>query len=505
MKRGSITPFCAMSLLLIASLLFALLEVARIYGLDSYATMKAQTVMDSVCAEYQPFLWKQYGLLFLDGAYGTEYFSMDYVTDSLESHMAANCSSGGWLQEKMGTNLFQIEPGKVQLLGYALAADDEGETFLNYIAAREKENMPFQIVEDLYHQFQKRQELEKEYSGVEASILEAKDVLQKVEEQWVLKQDVEDKENENAESITDEKPDTTVLKNAFNHAMTMQNSGTLNMIFEDLSGISTKDSMVSPGLQSREKSEGTMRFSGEKDWYRKVLVLNYMEEFFSNYTNVKEDHFLSYEMEYVISGKEKEWENLDNALDHIMLIREAANVAYILKDKEKMAVVESLASLVGLMAGENPGVVKVIEIGIVGAWAYMESVLDVRQLVAGGRIPLIKQEKEWTTSVTNLFAVFDKGVKAKSCENGLVYADYLKHILYTIKDSKLAYRMMEVMEIGLRQMEGFENCRMDQMVVALRCELGFQSNPLFETFVFVGERYDKAYYFSKEVERSYIP
>ena len=161
MKRGSITPFCAMSLLLIASLLFALLEVARIYGLDSYATMKAQTVMDSVCAEYQPFLWKQYGLLFLDGAYGTEYFSMDYVTDSLENHMAANCSSGGWLQEKMGTNLFQIEPGKVQLLGYALAADDEGETFLNYIAAREKENMPFQIVEDLYHQFQKRQELEK--------------------------------------------------------------------------------------------------------------------------------------------------------------------------------------------------------------------------------------------------------------------------------------------------------------------------------------------------------
>ena len=40
MKNGSITPFCALSVLLVTALLFALLESARVYGLDYYATLK---------------------------------------------------------------------------------------------------------------------------------------------------------------------------------------------------------------------------------------------------------------------------------------------------------------------------------------------------------------------------------------------------------------------------------------------------------------------------------
>ena len=34
MKRGSITPFCALSLMLVASFLLVLLESARVYTLD---------------------------------------------------------------------------------------------------------------------------------------------------------------------------------------------------------------------------------------------------------------------------------------------------------------------------------------------------------------------------------------------------------------------------------------------------------------------------------------
>ena len=93
MKKGSITPFCALSLMLVASLLFALLESARIYKLDTYAKLKAESGMDSLCGGYQPFLWQQYGLLFLDGAYGTEQFSMAYVSEELEKQ----------IEESMGT------------------------------------------------------------------------------------------------------------------------------------------------------------------------------------------------------------------------------------------------------------------------------------------------------------------------------------------------------------------------------------------------------------------
>ena len=130
MKRGSITPFCAMSLMLIASLLFTLLEGARVYGLDYFADMKAEAGMDSVYGEYQPFLWQQYGLLFLDGAYGTENFSVNYVTESLENHLDANCDTSGWVQDELNLDLFKLSADEFLVEGYSLATDGKGELFL---------------------------------------------------------------------------------------------------------------------------------------------------------------------------------------------------------------------------------------------------------------------------------------------------------------------------------------------------------------------------------------
>lgn len=505
MRRGSITPFCAVSLMLITSLLFVLLEGARVYGLDCYADMKAEAGMDSVCGEYQPFLWQQYGLLFLDGAYGTEFFSMNYITESLENHLAANCDTSGWLQEELGLDLFQLRTDELLVEGYSLATDGNGEVFLKYVAERAKENLSLGIAEDLYENYQAAENLEKQHGGVEESIWEAKTVLAEVEAEWELKQEENTGAGEESSEEEIEKPDISALANVLDNARRMQNSSMLNMIFADLSQISKKEDSLSVDLQHRKREEGTLHFDGDSGWYQKLLVLHYMEDFFSNYFSKKEGHFLSYEMEYVACGKDSDWENLEGVLKKIMIIREASNVAYLLQDEEKMALAGDLAGMVGLMAGENPGVVKVIQIGIIGAWAYMESVLDIRALVAGERIPLMKKEREWTTELTNLWSVFDKEAKAKMCEEGLSYVDYLKQVLFTMNNQKLAYRMMEVMEIGMRQVKAYENCRMDQMLVALQYKVRFRSQPVFALLVSVGEKYEGNYYFSKNVKRSYIP
>ena len=70
---------------------------------------------------------------------------------------------------------------------------------------------------------------------------------------------------------------------------------------------------------------------------------------------------------------------------------------------------------------------------------------------------------------------------------------------------KLAYRMMEVMEIGLRQVSEYENCRMDHMIVALEYKIKFRSQSVFSSLVSIGEQYEGNYYFSKNVKRSYVP
>lgn len=513
MKRGSVTVFCTLSLMLIASLLFALLESARLYGLDRYAAMKAGTAIDSVCAEYQPYLWKQYGLLFLDGAYGTEQFSMGYVMEQLENSMEANCETTGWLQDWLGSDLFRLKKGEVLLEGYALATDDEGELFLNYVAEREKENLPLGVAEDLYRRYQQADELE-QYGGIESSIAEAQETIAEAKCQWIARQEEERKRKENEENEEEDTleptpvipvPDTSALDNLLDAVQQMLSSGTLNAIFGDLSGISGKTSRPQNDLQTREKEVGTVYLKTDKDWYQKLLVLNYLEEYFANYASPNNQHFLCYEMEYVLCGKDTEWENLDSALECILLLREAANVTYLLQDSEKMMQAEEMAGLVGALAGGNPGVVKAVQLGIIAAWAYMESVLDVRMLVAGGVIPLIKQESEWTSSKESLFAAFDKNAKAKKCESGLSYTDYLKQLLFLTDNKKIAYRMMEVMELGMQSQEEYKNCRMDYMIAMLRFQVNFESEPVFSSLVSLGNVYRGKYIFTKEIERSYVP
>ncbi len=497
MKKGSITPFCACSLLFVSALLFALLELARISVLDTYAELKAENGMDSLCAEYHPFLWKQYGLLFLDGAYGTEEFSMNYVSEELEKQI--NESLDG----------YSFSASKICLEDYALAGDRNGSLFLHYIAEREKENLLLGVAEDLYQLYVQTEEVELEYGGVEEDIQEAKSIFYDIKADWQAKVDALWKKKETEKDSTEEIeiwiPDTSPIENTWNVVEQMQESSILHIIFEDMSELSQKKSKVESRMQTRKKESGTMNVIIEENWYQKMLVLAYLEEYFSCYMQNQKEHFLDYEMEYVLCAEETEWKNLEGALKRILFIREAANMAYLVQDEEKMAFAQTLANLIGLMAGENPAVVKVIQAGIVGAWAYLESVLDVRALIAGEVIPLIKQEGEWTTEVTNLFAVFDKNAKAKVCENGLSYRDYLKKLLFMTSSEELAYRMMEVMEMGMQSQSEYLNCRMDHMLVALNYQIQFECKTLFSSLIPSQNAYKGKMFFKKEVQRSYIP
>lgn len=507
MRKGSITPFCALSLMLVASLLFALLESARFCGLERYAEMKADTAIDSVCAEYQPYLWQQYGLLFLDGAYGTEQFSMGYVIEQLGRYMELNCEVTDWPDNWMGVDLFRMKKGETLLEGYALATDDNGDLFLHYVAQREKENLPLGVAEDLFAQYQKANALETEYGDAEASVTKAKDAVVEAKSEWIARQEeeLEKCENKKEADVQIEAPDTSKVDNLLDSVQQMQNSGTLNMIFGETSDISAKACRLNEDMDTREKEGGTMYLKTDKDWYQKLLVMSYLGEYFSNYTDPKETHLLCYEMEYVLCGSDTEWENLDGTLARLLLMRTAANVAYLLSDKEKMAQAEEAAGLIGLLAGGNYGAVKAVQIGIVGAWAYAESVLDVRALVQGEVIPLVKQYAEWTTDMDEIFSVFDKNLKAKVCTNGLSYTDYLKQLLFLMDNQELAYRMMEVMELGMQSEEAYENCRMDHMIIMFRFKLTFESKPIFSRLLSGEEVHRGNYIFAREIERSYVP
>lgn len=509
MKKASMTPFCTLCLMLIASVLFALLESVRVHGLDYYASLKTEAGLDSLCAEYQPLLWEQYGMLALDGAYGTEYFSEEYVTERLEELISMQSTKEGSVFFPKGMDLFGLSLKEAELEGYALLTDEHGELFLKYVAERMKEKLPIGIAEDIYTRYQSHNLGQDNGS----TIREAEETLE-----WAKTKKWNEIEEKLREAKTEDEEELAradlwmlnssrvkTLENLLGSVSDLKSKSVLSMILGDVSQLSNKISKPETYILDRKRKEGNIHYTREADWYQRVLVLQYMDEFFSCYGEPKEGHYLDYEMEYVLSGKNSELKNLEAVLQKIILVREMANVTSLLKDAEKMRQAEEMAMGISLLIGENPAVVKVVQMGLIAAWAYSESILDVRALMDGEKISIIKNQEEWTLKMTDMLQVFQVGTKAKGCEKGFNYKDYLKLLLLTEREQTMAYRMLEVMEMSLHKNSDYKNCKMDQMILAVQYRLHFESRPVFFSLMTIGNPSDKSFQFVKEELRSYVP
>ena len=71
MRKGYITVFLSLSLTLILSLVFTVIEGARISAIRMKFECVADIGMNSVLAEYNRELLSQYDLLFVDTSYGS--------------------------------------------------------------------------------------------------------------------------------------------------------------------------------------------------------------------------------------------------------------------------------------------------------------------------------------------------------------------------------------------------------------------------------------------------
>lgn len=505
MKRGSITIFASLSMMLVASLLLALLASARVYGFDSYAQMKTHQGVVSACAEYQPLIWENYHLLMLDGAYGTDNFSIDRVSEHVAEHIEKSMEWEESLLNFRRIDLFQLRLKNVEPLAYQLATDGEGEVFLNQVASVMKETLPMEIAEKLFESYQNGKEIEENHGDISSESVErAEQALQEAGEQ--KGNAAEGTGSTNSENVEPENAQTAVPveENPLEIVRELKQNAVLGLVLEDVNTVSVQQADLSNRLEQRDCEAGNMELPEQTDWYRKILILTYLEEYFSCYTEPKEGHYLKYEMEYLLGGEASEKANLEKVIDRLLLMREAANVTYLLGDKEKMELAGTLAELIGGATG-NPGVVMLVKVAIIGAWAFLESVLDVRTLLAGEKIALIKRQEQWTTDVSHLAESFGQNARAKECENGFTYCDYLKQQLFFLKENQLAYRMMDVIEQSLSQQEAYKNGRMDHMVVAMEYRCTYTAEPLFGRLSVLGNRPDGDLYFQAQQEFTYLP
>lgn len=461
-KKASITVFLTLLLLLSASFFFALLETARIRGLATKADIVSDAALESVFAEYQKEIYENYGLLMLDCAYGSGNFAIENVEKRLQEKNLNNLKQSE--KELYGINLTECK-----MTGYQLLTDDGGNVFRHLAARTAKREALVQEVDDFAEEIQQKESLEQENGTVEERLEEANKTIEEVEQA---------KNTENTEEkvgdISAQKPQEEV-KNPIEDANQWKKSAVLSLVVRDESQLSNKAIALEHTLEHRQKETGNLPVQGailEELWFVK-----YLETHMGSYRQISSNHALDYEWEYILNGESSDRDNLKETVKSLIMIREIANMGYLIQDQQKCIEAEELA--VALMGWSmNPPVVDATKWGILAAWAYSESILDVRALLEGKRIAWIKNAEQWTTGINQTGEAVDGFAMAKDCENGWDYLKYLQFLICMKKDSAVNYRSMDIIEVNTNAMYE-KSIQMDHMMTGCESRVSYEAEPLF--------------------------
>lgn len=507
--NGSITLFLALILTLILSFLFSLLEAARVQCIAAIAQRDLLLSLESVFGEYDASLWQNYRVLFLDGSDDAGQLDMAL----LEGHMLEE----SYLEQK-GVSFYQTALKNLEITGYALATDYAGAAFEEQACKAIQEQLAAGAVDALQEKLGKGEEMAEESDSLETQWDLAKNAVKEAEESETEAEGAEtgmggtEDEMEDAKSSEGASSDSPAMagqelpENPMDAVDLLKKSPILALAVENPSQISGKGISLEDNLRSRTKETGNMEKSRESS-IQKLWFLQYLNHYFSCQAGPgkggSESHALDYELEYCIGGKETDRENLEQTVKELLLIREVGNFATIMQDSGKQALALEIATAAVGFTGIAP-LIQAVKIGILLAWSYIESILDVRNLLAGGTVSLVKDVTEWKSDISLGEKSLEEKTKKAEEKEGLSYREYLQILLLLVKEDVLVYRAMDVVEHNMRMEPGKENFRMDNMIYAVQAEALYGASPLFLGFVTSVKISDGMYHFNGSQQFSYL-
>ncbi len=220
--------------------------------------------------------------------------------------------------------------------------------------------------------------------------------------------------------------------------------------------------------------------------------------------NRPEATVLDYEVEYLIGGRETDEGNLTDVVQRLLAIREGLNFVHILSDSKKRSEARNLAMVVTGAAAATP-LLLVTAFFIMSVWALGESLMDIRGLLDGKRVALIKSGEDWNLELDHLLTMGERrSVETGGSERGLDYLSWLKILLFMEKAVLQEYRMMDIMQMNL--MLGQKSFRMRRGVYQVDIEGKFCGKHVFFSLGFVEKllgQTDHVYPMEVRMERSY--
>ena len=485
---GVITVFFALLSILFLGLMFTLIESARYQGARAQAANITDVAHYSAFSEFEQMLLKEFEIFGIDGSYGSGDFSISRFRDRLLSFINENASPARDGIVSLFFDPWQISVSNCRIDDYLLLTDSGGEPFyqeaVSYMrktAVTQAASALLSFRQDALDAKEKQDQYEKEKMNADREMEE----LEKQEEQ--LESEAAPSEPDADAVIIDQEADREAGKREAEQRKKLNPIPALRRLAKkDLLTLICGDASISAArvdrsalVYARRRMQGTMRCPVQ---WSGILNDLYFREYllgrFGDFRSAKERVQLQYELEYILSGKRSDRDNLKEVIKKLLLLREGCNYVYCVSDEEMNSEAGALSFLLIGWTG-IPALTAILKHALLLGWAYAESLLDVRELIGGGKVPLIASPETWVLSIDQL-ARIDELMEAETgkSRDGLDYHGYLRLLLNLQSVAVQKKRGIELMELRIRKGEGLSGFRADHLIIAVRDRTAWNIPPL---------------------------
>ena len=461
MKRcGYMTVYLALTFGVMLSLILAVIEGARRSTIRMYLECCADMALDSALAQYHREMFRQYDLFFIDTSYGTDDPSYHRTEEWIFDYMEKNLRPGEEFSLPGIRDITGLSTRNVELLRAGVASDNGGEVLKYHAVRYMKDINGISLAERILGLGEKAQE----WQG------------QDMEGQWDAAEESLKAEITQKKRLQDEDWDGEIPETPSDAVRATRGEGILGPAAQ---GIRLSDASIPDASRpsKRELNKGTGLFEPKEPVDGLIndgLFYAYIMEHCGYLGKEKENSALAYQVEYILQRQCQDRENLKRTAQEILLIREAANVAFLFGSSLRSQAAEAANVIAAILL--MPEIAPAVETVILFAWAYAESVKDIRILFKGDKVALFKSEADWNTPFSQLLTYRMHLDSYHSAENGWSYGDYLGALLFIHGSENARKGLMDVMESDIRKTPGNSRFRIDGLIDGMEAKISVTSS-----------------------------
>lgn len=481
-KDGYLTVYLSLVFGILLSLILALVEGAATGACRLQSQMVADLGIDSVFAEYNREVLSQYGVFFIDDAYGSENGSIGNIQTHLSDFMSYNMVPPTDLGNKVigNKNLLKLKNPYLQIEEVAFATDDNGQVWKKQACDYMEQKYGASYFQNIMNQIGTMESSEVLGMDTDSMLQDNVDTLNDF---------LDDKDEEEIKEIVESDGGNGVTTGLLLDAP-FKFSGEMSLAGRT---VSSKSVNVSEYVSHRNTNQGVGLSHTEEsyDAWDELVYSAYLMEKCGNYRTPDEDGKLSYEIEYILWGNDTDKENLSATVGAIKAIRDAANYVTLQKDTGKQAVIDTIAIVInGLTGCPYEAISQVINI----TWARCEAERDVETLLNGGSVPFVKEPSEWKTDLGSMVSGSTSSGTDQYAQKGLTYENYITFFLYasSLNVNDKTMRSLDIVEMDIRNTAGNEHFRIDNCVDYMKVSFGFVDAKDKE-YVFTRSMYYESY------------